>query len=229
MTTPGYGQYCPISRALDVLGERWSLLILRDLLVGSTRFNDLARGLPGLSRSLLAKRLRQFERAGLVDKVGSDYLLTEAGLELKPILFGLGEWGSRWTFGDPRPAELDPAVLVWWMHTRMDTSAFPGRRQVFAVRFADVAHRFWIVIEAGTPSVCDADPGYPVDVIITSDVASLYQVWLGRLSAAQAIRTGRLLFTGPTALTRRMPSVLQLSPMAPYAEPQPVDFASRAS
>ncbi|MFI7000990.1 winged helix-turn-helix transcriptional regulator [Nocardia sp. NPDC050175] len=229
MTTPGYGQYCPISRALDVLGERWSLLIVRDLFLGTTRFNDLARGLPGLSRSLLAKRLRQFERAGLVDKIGSEYLLTAAGQELEPILFGLGEWGARWTFGDPQPEELDPAVLVWWMHTRLDTSSFPGKRQVLAVRFSDVPDRFWIVIESGVPSVCAADPGYPVDVVIVSDVSSLYQVWLGRVPLAQAIRTGRLTFSGPSALTRRMPSVLRLSPMAPYLNPVPTDFATRAS
>lgn len=229
MTSPGYGQYCPISRALDVLGERWSLLIVRDLMLGTTRFNDLARGLPGLSRSLLAKRLRQFERAGLVDKIGSEYLLTAAGQELEPILFGLGEWGARWTFGDPQPAELDPAVLVWWMHTRLDTSSFPGKRHVLAVRFSDAAQRFWIVIESGVPSVCAADPGYPVDVAIISDVSSLYQVWLGRLPVAQAIRTGRLTFSGSSALTRRMPSVLGLSPMAPHTTPAPADFITRAS
>ncbi|WP_338758084.1 winged helix-turn-helix transcriptional regulator [Nocardia vulneris] len=229
MTTPGYGQYCPISRALDVLGERWSLLIVRDLLLGTTRFNDLARGLPGLSRSLLAKRLRQFERAGLLDKVGSEYLMTAAGRDLERILFGLGAWGARWSFGDPRPAELDPAVLVWWMHTRLDTSALPGKRQVFAVRFTDRPHRFWIVVESGVPSVCDADPGYPVDVVISSDIGSLYQVWLGKLSLAQAIRTDRLTFLGPAALTRRMSSVLLLSPMAPYVTPAPVDFTTRAS
>ncbi|KAA8889515.1 transcriptional regulator [Nocardia colli] len=229
MTGPGYGQYCPISRALDVLGERWSLLIVRDLMLGTTRFNDLARGLPGLSRSLLAKRLRQFERAGLVDKIGSEYLLTAAGQELEPILFGLGEWGARWTFGDPQPEELDPAVLVWWMHTRLDTSSFPGKRQVLAVRFSDAVERFWIVIESGVPSVCATDPGYPIDVAIISDISSLYLVWLGRLPLAQAIRTGRLTFSGPSALTRRMPSVLRLSPMAPYANPSPADFITRAS
>src|SRR5215813_5768044 len=88
----GYGQYCPVARALDVLGERWSLLIVRDMLVGTSHFNDLARGLPGLSRSLLAKRLRQFERAGLVERLGSEYLLTDAGQDLRPLVFGLAEW-----------------------------------------------------------------------------------------------------------------------------------------
>ncbi|MBL1076759.1 transcriptional regulator [Nocardia sp. 2] len=210
----GYGQYCPISRALDLLGERWSLLILRDLCTGTTRFNDLARGLPGLSRSLLTKRLRRFEKAGLVEKMGSRYLLTEAGRELEPILFGLGAWGARWTFGDPMPEELDPDLLVWWMHTRLDTSAFPGKRQVFGVRFTDDPKRYWIVVESGDASVCDTDPGFPVDVTITSDVGTLYQVWLGRIPLHHALRTGRVEFFGPTALTRHMGTVLKLSPVA---------------
>ncbi|MFI6223942.1 winged helix-turn-helix transcriptional regulator [Nocardia salmonicida] len=229
-TTAGYGQYCPISRALDVLGERWSLLILRDLYVGTTRFNDLARGLPGLSRSLLAKRLRQFERAGLIEKLGTEHLLTEAGSQLEPILFGLGEWGARWTFGEPQEEELDAALLVWWMHTRLDTSMLPGLRQVLHVRFTDDIRRFWIVVEAAVASVCETDPGYPVDVTINADVAGLYEVWLGRMPLTHAQHTGRIRFTGPPAITRRMPAVLRLSPVAGYvaatAQPGP---AARAS
>lgn len=217
--TVSYGQYCPISRALDVLGDRWSLLILRDLLVGSSRFNDLARGLPGLSRSLLTKRLRQFERAGLVHRTGGRYLLTDSGRELEPILFGLGEWGARWTFGEPDPHELDADLLVWWMHTRLDTSSFPGARHVLNLLFRDDPRRYWIVVEHGTPSVCSADPGFPVDVTIRADVASLYQVWLGRIPLAHAQRTGRVEFAGPPALTRRMSEVLRLSPVASFAGP----------
>jgi DNA-binding HxlR family transcriptional regulator len=133
----GYGQYCPISRAVEVLGERWSLLILRDMLCGATRFNDLARGLPGLSRTLLAKRLREFERAGLVERIDSEYCLTEAGGELEPIVFGLGAWGAKWTFEHPMPEELDAQLLVWWMHKRIDTSALPERkRTVLQVDFS---------------------------------------------------------------------------------------------
>jgi DNA-binding HxlR family transcriptional regulator len=102
-----YSQYCPISRTLDLVGDRWSLLILRDLYVGTSTFNGLARGLPGLSRSLLAKRLRSFEREGLVEKLGGRYLLTERGRDLEGVLMALGNWGSRWIFGDPREEELD--------------------------------------------------------------------------------------------------------------------------
>jgi DNA-binding HxlR family transcriptional regulator len=210
----GYGQYCPISRALDVLGDRWSLLILRDMLVGTTRFNDLARGLPGLSRSLLAKRLRQFERSGLVERVGSQYLLTTSGQDLRPVVFGLGEWGAQWAFGEPEPDELDCELLVWWMHTRVDTSEFPGKRHVIHIRFTDDARMFWIVVEAGEPSVCVVDPGYEVDVTMTATVRTMYLVWLGTLPLADAVRSGELTFDGPSALVRRMAAVLQLSPLA---------------
>lgn len=210
----GYGQYCPIARAVDILGERWSLLVVRDLLLGVTRFNDLARGLPGLSRSLLTKRLRQLERAGILDHVGDQYLLTEAGKELRSVVFGMGEWASRWTFGDPHPSELDPTLLVWWMHTRLDASVLPDRRCVLSIRFSDDRQRFWLVLEGGTASVCLVDPGFEVDVTIASDLQTLYLVWLGRLPVADAVRDDRITFEGPRALTRVMPQVLLLSPAA---------------
>ncbi len=210
-----YGQYCPITRTVSMLGERWTFLIVRDLLSGTTRFNDLARGLPGLSRGLLTKRLRQLEMSGIVERLGTRYLLTESGRDLAATIDALSEWGARWAFGDPAPDELDASVLVWWMHARLDTTDLPGRRHVFHVRFTDDAQRFWIVIESGDPSVCITDPGFDVDVTITSDLSSLLQVWLGRLALNEATRTGRVEFTGRPALVRRMPKVFQLSELAP--------------
>jgi len=212
----GYGQYCPISHALDVIGERWTLLVVRDLLTGTTRFNDLARGLPGLSRSLLAKRLRQLERAGIVEHLDGSYLLTPAGQELLPVVLGLGDWGARWTFEDPDPDELDAELLVWWMHTRVDTSALPGHRHVLAIRFVDDPRPFWIVIEAGRPSVCRTDPGYAVDATITAEVRALYEVWLGAQPLRHALRTGTVRVDGTEAWRRRLPDILQLSVIAPY-------------
>lgn len=210
----GYGQYCPISRAADVLCERWTLLILRDMLVGATRFNDLARGLPGISRSLLTKRLRQLEQAELVERLDSEYHLTPAGKALEPVVFGIGDWGAKWMFGEPRDVELDPELLMWWIHNHLDTDQLPDRRSVLHFRFTDVSRRFWIVVGAEGPSVCLTDPGFDVDVTVTSDLASLYEVWLGKLPLRDAMRGGSVAFDGPRALTRRMPDVLQLSPVA---------------
>lgn len=166
-----YGQYCPISRAVEVLGERWALLIVRDLLCGHSRFNDLARGNPGLSRSLLAKRLRQLERAGVVERVEGGYHLTAAGLDLRAVVFGLGEWGARWQFGEPRGDELDPELLLWWAHDRLD-------------------------------------------FVVMADLPTLYQVWLGRIDLRAAVRDGEVELLGPAALTRLLPEVFLLSPVA---------------
>jgi DNA-binding HxlR family transcriptional regulator len=217
-----YGQYCPISRALDVLGERWSLMILRDMIVGATRFNELARGLPGLSRTLLAKRLRQFERAHIVEHVDGEYHLTEAGRDLQSVVFGLGEWGARWIFGDPDPAELDAQLLAWWMHDRLDTVAFSGvhtgDRQVLHLRFSDDPRWFWIVVDRGVPSVCDTDPGFEVNVTLRSDLSTLYQVWLGRIPLSDAMRDGRLSIDGTRAMKDALPKVLRLSPAAPLVQ-----------
>lgn len=213
-TTLTYGQYCPISRALEVLGDRWTLLIVRDLICGTTRFNDLSRGLPGLSRTLLAKRLRQLVRADVVDQVRGEYILTPSGRALEPVVFGLGQWGADWAFEDPRPTEQDPELLVWWMHRRLDTTGLPGSRHVVHIAFTDQPNAYWIVLEHDVPSVCATDPGYPVDLTLRASVGDLYLVWLGRVSVARALRTGLLTVEGPRAWTRQVGRILQLSPAA---------------
>ena len=132
-----YAQYCPIVRAVEVLGERWTLLIVREMLTGARRFNEMARGLPGLSRALLVRRLRQLEAAGLVERADDGgYDLTRAGEDLRPLVFGLAEWGARHAFGDPRPEELDPETMMWWFHGRIDTAEVP-RRAVVQVDITD--------------------------------------------------------------------------------------------
>lgn len=211
----GGNQYCPISRTLDVVGDRWSLLILRDMIVGTTRYNDLARGLPGLSRSLLTKRLRHLQRAGIVEWSRGRYLLTDAGRSLERVVFALAEWGAQWMFGEPTEEELDAELLVWWMHQRIDTDLPPGRRFVLEFIFADDPRRFWILIERGESSVCLSDPGFGVDVTLHTDVASLYEVWLGRVALHAAVRSGRVVLDGSATDTRRLGNVLQYSPVAP--------------
>jgi DNA-binding HxlR family transcriptional regulator len=210
----GYGQYCPITRAVEVLGERWSVMIVRDMLCGATRFNDLSRCNPRLSRSLLSKRLRQLEQAGIVEHVDDRYLLTPAGEDLRSVVFGLGEWGAKWQFGDPRESELDAELLMWWVHTRLDFSELPDRRLVLEFRFRDPPEWFWILKDAQGPSVCTFDPGFGVDALIESDLSTMYQVWLGKLPLREAMSDGRVQIQGAPAIVRRVPSVLQLSPIA---------------
>jgi DNA-binding HxlR family transcriptional regulator len=210
----GYGQYCPIVRAVEVLGERWSMLIVRDLLLGTTRFNDLARGLPGLSRSLLSRRLRQLELAGIVVKHDGEYLLTPAGRDLESIVFGLGAWGARWAFGPPRREELDPALLLWWAHSRIDASVLPERRVVLGFVLSDPTFHAWLVIDDAGTSVCKADPGFEVDAWLTTRVATLAEVWLGRIPITDAIRRGDLVVTGEREVVDAVPRALLLSQIA---------------
>jgi DNA-binding HxlR family transcriptional regulator len=210
----GYGQYCPISRAVEVLGDRWTILIVRDLLCGFTRFNELARGLPGLSRSLLSKRLRNLERAGVVARDGQAYVLTTAGEELREIVFGLGRWGARWQFGDPREHELDPELLMWWVHRRIDFAQWASERVVLAFRFTDDRRRFWVVRDAQGTSICTADPGFDVHAHVEAALAVLYEVWLGRRDLAHALRAGELRMSGTPADVRRTREALSLSPVA---------------
>jgi DNA-binding HxlR family transcriptional regulator len=217
-----YAQYCPIVRAVEVLGERWTLLIVREMLVGASRFNDLARGLPGLSRGLLARRLRQMQAAGLVVRGDDGYVLTRAGQDLRPLVFGLAEWGARYAFGDPRAEELDPEVLMWWLHGRIDTSEL-SKRAVIQVEVSDRRRLFWLVIEPGDASVCYTDPGFEVDAVLRSDLATLFQMWEGEVEFLDAVKAGSIEFSGPRWIVSGLARWLQFSPVAPYVR------AARAS
>lgn len=213
-----YGQYCPITRSLELLGDRWTLLIVRDLLVGAERFNELARGLPRLSRGLLSKRLDHLVRAGLVEHDDGRYHVTQAGEELRPLVFGLAEWGARWAFGEPRPDELDATVLMWWIRGGIDAGAFGDRhRIVLQFRFTEGRRRFyWLVVTPTDVSLCFTDPGFDVDVAVAVGLDVLYQVWEGRIEYGRAVRDRLLVVTGEKSLVRALPRALQFSPVAPY-------------
>ena len=208
-----YAQYCPIVRAVEVLGDRWTLLIVRDMLIGASRFNELSRGLPGLSRALLSRRLRQLATSGLVVRTGDGYTLTPAGQALRPLVFGLADWGARYAFGDPRADELDPEVLLWWMHGRIDTGTL-SRRATIEIRVNDRRRTFWLVVEPGDASVCYTDPGLEVDAMLASDIATLYRMWEGEVDLLDAVRAGTIELTGPRWVVRGLPDWLKLSPVA---------------
>jgi DNA-binding HxlR family transcriptional regulator len=209
-----YAQYCPIAKAAEVLGDRWSLLIVRDLIGGTTRFNDLVRGLPGISRAILAKRLRQLEAAGLVHRTDDGWALTDAGRGLEQVVFTLAAWGAKYAFPDPADDELDPDLLMWWMHGRVAPDPPPDRVVVVQFEFTDNPHRYWLVVEPADVSVCVTDPGFAVDAVVRTDLRTMYLVWLGRRELLDAVKAGDISLDGTPAIVKRLPAWLQLSPVA---------------
>lgn len=210
----GYGQYCPISRAAEILDGRWTIQILRDLLTGATRYTDLIKGNPGLSRALLSRRLDQLIRAGIVEREDDgSYRLTAAGADLRPLVFGMAEWGARWAFGEPLHDELDPDLLLWWLHRRIDVSGIPGRRFVIHVRFRDHTNQYWIVVEDDA-SVCLADPLFDVDVKLVTDLRSLYRVYLGHQSLDDAVARKEIDLRGASEAIGAVEASFRQSPVA---------------
>jgi DNA-binding HxlR family transcriptional regulator len=218
-----YGQFCPVALASEVLAERWTLLIVRELLAGARRFNDIRRGVPRLSPTLLRQRLHTLERAGIVERErsaatgGPEYSLTESGLSLRSVVASIGEWGQRWA-RDIRPEDLDPGWLVWAMHRRLNTPAMPPGRTVIEIEFVDAPtkqRRFWLVHYAGKVDVCLKDPGYDTTVRVSTRVRTLAEVWRGIRSASDELRAGRIRLDGASAYRRAFPRWLLLSVYAP--------------
>ena len=217
-----YGQYCPVARAAEILGDRWTVLILRELLAGIGHFNELERGLPGVSRSLLAERLDRLARTGVLERravgrgKGVEYRLTPAGRALQPVIDAMGGWGARFAFGEPRPSELDPIVLLWWMRRRVAFDRLPRERLVVGFDFPGARPpRSWLVLRSfGEASICLKHPGFEEDVVATADIAAFYRVWLGRETLAAALRRGAVRLDGTPADLRGFPHWFTWSPMA---------------
>jgi DNA-binding HxlR family transcriptional regulator len=217
-----YGQYCPVAKAAEIFGDRWTPLIVRELLAGIERFNDLERGLPGISRSVLAQRLQALERAGVIEPdVGPGgramrYRLTPAGCQLQEVIDVLGAWGARWAFREPEPDELDAGLLLWWMSRRVARERLPARRTVVRFDFASGRRRehLWLLLARAEVAVCRENPGFEEHLVVAADLADFYQVWLGRLPYPQAVRDGRVRLLGTPTLERAFPTWMEWSPMA---------------
>src|SRR5262245_59111766 len=222
----GYGQFCPVAKAAEIVAERWTPLVLRELLCGSRRFNDLHRGVPLMSRTLLAMRLEQLEDAGIVRSVvrprgrGREYHLTAAGEELRPFIECLGEWGQRWARSQVGRGDLDPGLLMWDIHRRMNLEALPPERVVARFDFhgVPVATRcprtWWLVLERREVDLCLRDPGFPVDIVVSADLRTLTRVWMGDVRLADTFRAGLIRLEGPRSLVRAFPNWLRLSAFA---------------
>lgn len=220
-----YHQFCPVAKAMELLDERWTLLVVRELITGSERFNELRRGVPRISPTLLSKRLAQLVRAGVVERRGSGadvrYVLTEAGRELRPVVEALGVWGTRW-IGELGDEDLDPKLLLWDMHRHVDHRAVPGERTVVAFHFTDVPAKlrdWWLLITPAEADVCDADPGHPVAVSVTASLRTMTRIWRGDLTWPAALRAEAVTLDGPPALRRALPSWFELSDFASVPRP----------
>jgi DNA-binding HxlR family transcriptional regulator len=216
-----YGQYCPTARAAEILGDRWTLLIVRDLLCGVSHFNDLERGLPGISRALLADRLRRLQQAGILerkdvrDRQRTNYQLTKAGIELKEPVDTLTEWGAKWAFGDPEPSELDPVLLLWWMRDRVYFERLPKKQIVVEFVFRPTHKRkYWLILKPDDVSLCLQYPGFESDVLVNAELSTFYQVWLGRITFADALRSRNVEILGIPSFVRGFPRWFALSSAA---------------
>lgn len=221
----GYGQFCPIALASEVLAERWTPLVIRELLLGSVRFNDLQRGVPRMSSSLLARRLKELQFTGIVERCrgesgGWEYHLTPAGRELFPLVEKMGLWAQRWLRHElVDPVNLDPDLLMWDIRRTVVNRFQPtAGRYVAEFQLQGVPasrRRYWLVFEAGNVDLCYKDPGFDIDLIVASSLRVLTEVWLGHVAIENAIREGQLRLDGSRRDVIAFRSWFVLSPFAP--------------
>jgi DNA-binding HxlR family transcriptional regulator len=230
----GYGQFCPIAVACETFAERWTALILRELLAGSRRFNEIRQGLPLISRTLLGQRLRDLESDGIIESQplargrGREYRPTRAAQEFRVVLDRLGEWGQRWGTTQFDPGNLDLKLLMWNVRRRIDLPRLPERRVVVRFDFRAFPARCrgfrtcWLILERHGSDVCLKDPGYDVDLVVSADAGAMARVWTGHMTFAQAVRSGGLRMEGPADLVRAFPTWLLLSHFAHVERPAAV-------
>lgn len=226
----GHGQFCPVAVACEVFAHRWTPLILRELFAGATHFNEIKRGLPLISKTLLAQRLRALEDAGVLncttvaDQRHREYHLTAAGAEFKPVLESLGAWGQRWTARFDLQ-NLDAEFLMWNVRRRLATDRLPAKRTMVRFEFSGLppkyrrARVFWLILEGAEVDLCLKDPGAEVDLYVSADIGSFARVWLGDRPMADALRAGDVRLSGRRELVRGFPSWLLLSHFADVPRP----------
>ena len=207
----GYEQYCPIAKGSEILAERWTPLIVRNLSLGCHSFSELQQGCPRMSSTLLAQRLRSLERDGVVERVphprgrGSRYYLTPAGHELVEVVKSLGAWGARWLELGPR--DYDPSAVLWAWTRLIDVDRLPPHRVVVRFDLSDQGgRRYWMLLERPSVEVCLRDPGLDEDLVVTTDSRTLTEYHRGRLPWAAALRSGRLTVDGRRDLARALPT-----------------------
>jgi DNA-binding HxlR family transcriptional regulator len=234
--TESYGQYCPLAKGAEVFAERWTPLILRELLRGATTFNDLHRGVPRMSRALLSRRLRKLEACGVVRRSRrarrTDYHLTAAGRELGAVVRELGTWAQRWFRSTFREHELDAGVLMWDMRCTVDAAALPDARSIVQFTFTDQSgssRSWWLVNDAGGVDLCPIDPGEVAALEVQTTLRVMTRVWMGDLPLDKALSSGQVRVYGSAQLKRCLLKWLRLSPYAPICDARRAPAALRAS
>jgi DNA-binding HxlR family transcriptional regulator len=219
----GYGQFCPVAKAAEVIGDRWSLLVLREMLYGNRYFNDISRGVPLMSRALLTQRLKELEKLGVVVSheketgQGHEYLLTPAGEALRPLIEAMGVWAQQWGSEQIAPEDLDDALLMWGMRRRINLEAVPVQKIVLQFDFQGLTkgrksqRSWWLVIENGEVDVCQKDPGFEVNVLISADLNVFTHVWMGYTHLNVALQQGAVCFEGDRDWVRQVATWLYLN------------------
>jgi DNA-binding HxlR family transcriptional regulator len=220
-----YGQFCPVAKAMELLDERWTMLVVRELLLGSKHFNDLRRGLPKMSPALLSKRLQTLTRAGVVQRAEVDgrtsYTLTECGRELNDVVQALSVWGVRW-IGELGDRDLDPHLLMWDIRRNVPVDDWPRARTVLAFRLSGVAAKtssWWLMVADGKTDICDLDPGYDVAAVVSTDLLTLTRIWRGDVSWKRTLLDGSVKIDGPSNVRRAVPTWLGQSSSAAVPRP----------
>ena len=216
----GYGQFCPVSMAGEILCTRWTMLIVRELLYGSRRFNDLRRGVPRMSPALLSKRLKDLEKVGIIvivarDNGGAEYTLSRAGEELKPVVMSMGLWGHRWVESRLTLKNLDPSLLMWDIRRKLNPDPLPPGRctiQFLYPELPEAQRNWWLVIDAGTVDLCNSDPGYDLNLLVRSSLHTMTAIWMGITSIPSEIAAGRLVLEGERPVAKAMQQWMGYSP-----------------
>ncbi len=227
MAEGSYNQFCPVAMAAEILCTRWTIVLLRELVAGSTRFNELRRGLPRMSPALLSKRLRDLEAAGIVKRArvpgepGTfEYHLTQSGRALAPIVEAVGVWGHAWIETESSLGNLDPNLLMWDMRRNINPRPMPKKRNVIQIIFTDLPatrRNWWLIAEPGKDTdLCSVDPGFDVDLYLSTSVRTMTEIWMGYIPIAHAKEQGRLAITGNRQLENHIKSWLTLSPFAKF-------------
>jgi DNA-binding HxlR family transcriptional regulator len=220
---PGYKQFCPLAMAAEILCSRWTMVLLRELIAGSTRFNDLRRGVPKMSPTLLSQRLKELEGAGIIERRELksergvfEYQLTEAGKDLRPVVESMGFWGQKWVEAQLSLKNLDPSLLMWDMRRNLNPEPLPARRTVIQFLYPELPPSkqvWWLVIEPrGEVDLCWSDPGFDVDLYVSVDLRIMTSIWMGITTVEK--ERDRITLTGDLKIARTMQTWLGLSPFA---------------